>query len=117
MIKKLLAKAFAVVRRMNEFWDRDEDKEVSSIISAVIILAGILILKKPILFVIALVLLSNRVIHRFDLWTTWENSIDTDSYDDTMPDIEDVEIADTEKESEFDKPESVTSVEEDESKE
>jgi hypothetical protein len=122
MFKKILSKAFSVIRRMNDWWDRDEDKEVASIISAIIILLGILILKKPILFVVALVLLTNRVMHRFDVWDklsiSFDDSYDDTHYDDTVP----AEVFET-KESEFDKPESIIesgkekTIEEDESKE
>ena len=84
MLNKLLSKAFSVILRMNDWWDRDEDKQVASIISAIIILLGILVLKKPILFVVALILLANRVIHRFDLRDKWATHFDIESYDHTM---------------------------------
>lgn len=72
MLKKILCSAVLVIRRMNQWWDKDEDKEVASIVAGIIILLGILILKKPILFIIALIFIGNRVVHRFNLWTNWE---------------------------------------------
>lgn len=110
MFKTIMAKAFSVIKRMNQWWDKDEDKGVTSIIAGIIILVGILILKKPFLFVIAFILVGNRIIHRFELWEKWESSWDDGSYDDTFPDIEDV----TEVTSEFDNPESISEAEEDE---
>ena len=74
MFSNILAKGFSVIRRMNQWWDKDEDKEVAAVIAGFLILVGILVLKKPILFIVALVLVVNRVIHRFNLWTHWECS-------------------------------------------
>ena len=78
MFKKMLCKAVSVIRRMNQWWDKDEDKGVAAIISGIIILIGILILNKAILFIIALILIINRIIHRFNLWTNWECDVSED---------------------------------------
>jgi len=89
MFQKILGKGFSVIRRMNQWWDKDEDKAPQWIVSGIIILIGILILKKPILFIIAFILIGNRIIHRFNWWTKWECSFvdcvssDLDDYDDT----------------------------------
>lgn len=96
MFKKMLCKVVSVIRRMNQWWDKDEEKEIAAVISGIIILAGILILNKAILFIIALILIINRVIHRFNLWTSWEcdvsgqpvsSSLSEEDYDDTSREL------------------------------
>jgi len=108
MFKTIISKAFSVIKRMNQWWDKDEDKGVTAIISGIIILAWILVLKKSILFVIAFILVGNRIIHRFELWEKWESSTDPDP-ESSMPDIDDVIL---DNKTEFDNPESITEAEE-----
>jgi uncharacterized membrane protein YecN with MAPEG domain len=60
---------------MNQWWDKDEEKEISTIIAGGLILLGIIILNKGILFIIALILIANRVIHRFNMWTKMESQL------------------------------------------
>jgi len=72
MFKNLLCKVVSAIRRMNEWWDKDEEKVIASVVTGIIILVGILALNKAALFIIALFLILNRVIHRCDIWTLLE---------------------------------------------
>ena len=96
----MLCKAVSVIRRMNQWWDKDEDKGIAAIISGIIILAGILILNKAILFVIALILIINRIIHRFNLWTNCECDVSEDEVSSAIKfsEITDDDMEDNEKE-------------------
>lgn len=78
MFKKLSCLPIRVIRRMNEWWDKDEDKEVGSIIAGILILAGIIVLSKAALFIFALILITNRVLHRFNVWTSIECGVGSD---------------------------------------
>jgi hypothetical protein len=78
MFKKILCKGISVIRRMNQWWDKDEEKEISTIISGMLILLGIIILNKGILLVVAFILILNRVLHRFNLWTMMECEVNGD---------------------------------------
>ena len=60
---------------MNEWWDKDEDKAIASVVAGLIILIGIAVLNKAVLFIIALFLVSDRVLHRCNLWTTLEGHL------------------------------------------
>ena len=108
MFKKILSKVFGGVRRMNDWWDKDKDKDIASVAAVTIFLLAILVLKKSILFIFALILLTNRIIHRFGLWDKLEVSFEVESsYDDTLnDDIIPAEVF--ESTSEFDKPDSIT---------
>lgn len=78
MFKNLSCFPIRVIRRMNEWWDKDEDKEVGSIIAGILILAGIIVLSKTALFIFALILITNRVLHRFNVWTSMECGVGAD---------------------------------------
>lgn len=105
MFKKILCKGISVIRRMNQWWDKDEEKEISTIISGMLILLGIIILNKGILLVVAFILILNRVLHRFNLWTMMECEVNGDEVSTPIKfseiddfDLEDiVEVTDDEK--------------------
>lgn len=78
MFKKILCKAISVIRKMNQWWDKDEEKEIAAVISGILILLAIIILNKTILFVVAFILILNRVLHRFNLWTLMECEVNGD---------------------------------------
>jgi hypothetical protein len=90
---------------MNQWWDKDEDKEIAAVISGILILLGIIILNKAILFVVAFILILNRVLHRFNLWTMMECEVNGDGVSTPIKfseiddfDLEDiVEVTDDEK--------------------
>ena len=75
MFENILCKAVSAIRQMNQWWDKDEDKAIASVIAGLIILLGILIFNKGILFLIALFLVSNRILHRCNVWTMLECDI------------------------------------------
>jgi len=60
---------------MNQWWDKDEEKAIASVVAGLIILFGIAILSKPILFIIALFFIANRVLHRCNVWTLLEDDL------------------------------------------
>ena len=78
MFKKIFCTAASVIRRMNQWWDKDEDKAIASVVAGLIILIGIAVLNKVVLFIIALVLVSNRVLHRCNFWTLCECDLSQD---------------------------------------
>ena len=71
MFKTLLKKTCEVLNRINTWVDKDADKQVASIIIGLIILLGIIILNKFLLAIFAAIIISNRVMHRFQLWWKW----------------------------------------------
>lgn len=75
MIRKILKKAINILVKINNWVDRDTDKETTSVITGAIILVGILVLHKAVLFIFAAIIIANRVIHRFGYWRRWELSI------------------------------------------
>jgi hypothetical protein len=105
MFKKILCKGISVIRRMNQWWDKDEEKEIAAVISGILILLAIIILNKTILFVVAFILILNRVLHRFNLWTSMECEVNGDGVSTPIKiseiddfDLEDiVEVTDDEK--------------------
>lgn len=84
MVKKILKRVFGVLVKINEWIDKDADKEVYSVISGIIILLAILILKKPVLFVFVLIVIVDRVLHRFNIWKKLEEKVDEEEYDSTL---------------------------------
>jgi len=87
MFDKIVCKIISVIRKMNQWWDKDEDKETTSCVAGAMILAGILLLNKGALFIVAFILVTNRIFHRFNLWTRWECTINDDEVSSTIDDI------------------------------
>lgn len=75
MFTKILCKGISVIRRMNQWWDKDEEKEIATTVSGILILAGIIILSKAALFIVALIFIANRVLHRCNVWTLLEGDL------------------------------------------
>ena len=75
MIKKILKKALNILVKINNWVDKDADKQISSVVTGIIILVGILVLHKAYVFVFAAIIIANRVIHRFGYWRRWELSM------------------------------------------
>lgn len=75
MFKTILCRGISVIRRMNQWWDKDEEKEIASVVAGLIILLGIMILNKGLLFFIALFFIANRVLHRCNVWTLLEGDL------------------------------------------
>ena len=71
-MKKILKKALSILVKINNWVDRDTDKETTSIVTGIIILVGILVLHKSFVFIFAAIIIANRVIHRFGYWRRWE---------------------------------------------
>jgi hypothetical protein len=90
MSEKILRKVVSIIRRMNQWWDKDEEKEISTAVSGVLILLGILILNKGVLFIVAFILIFNRVLHRLNLWTKMESQMSEESTDSSSVTQEDI---------------------------
>lgn len=77
MIKKILKKALNVLVRINNWFDKDDEK-IGLIVFGIVFLLMILILNKAVLFIFTLAIIANGVIHRFGYWSQWELSIGTE---------------------------------------
>jgi len=74
MIKKILKKALNVLVRINNWFDKDDEK-IGLIVFGIVFLLMILILHKTVLFILTSAIIANGVIHRFGYWRRWELSI------------------------------------------